>query len=51
VRRLAAPWAARFSVASGVAEARAGLPVISGPVADEVVRLARAARLARREVA
>jgi RimJ/RimL family protein N-acetyltransferase len=49
VRRLAAPWAAHFSVASGVAEARAGLPVVSGPVADEVVQQARAARLARRE--
>ncbi len=51
VRRLAAPLGARFSIESGVAEARAGLPVISGPVADEVVRLARAARLARRKAA
>ena len=51
VRRLAAPFGARFSIESGVAEARAAVPVISGPVVDEVVRLARAARVARQEAA
>lgn len=49
VRRLMAPLEARFSVQSGVLEARTGLPTVSGLDAEQVVRLARAARQAAAE--